>query len=123
MNIEKLIPILLEQRRSFVAQSGKKTTTPIQIKRPSWKDVYNGYPKSGNDDRPATEVFPELLGKDYDKKIFGNACATRVSLGLINGGMKVKTAFKITNKKHIFYDKGFQTSAGGLQAWLIKKDV
>ncbi|VFA43408.1 hypothetical protein [Chryseobacterium indologenes] len=60
MNIEKLIPILLEQQRRFVAQSGGKTTTPIQIKRPSWKDVYEGYPN------PATMTsLPQRFSQSY----------------------------------------------------------
>ena len=123
MDFEKIIP--LELMQALVAVSGGVQTAPITIPRPTWKLVYEGYPKNATntDDLPATSIFPELLGDDYDKSIFGNACATRVSLGLLNGKMTVKTAFKITNKKHIFFNKGFQTSASGLQIWLSKKNV
>ncbi|MGH1517436.1 T6SS effector amidase Tae4 family protein [Chryseobacterium sp. JK1] len=123
MNINNFTPILLEQRRGIVATTGSGQTRPVQIKRPSWKKVYEGYPRSGNNDKPANLVFSEILGDSYDKKIFGNACATRVSLGLINGGMTVKTAFRITNKKHAFFNKGFQTSVSGLYNWLSKKEI
>lgn len=124
MDFEKIIPIELMQC-IIVAECGGVQTKEITVARPSWSDVYNGYPKNDDntDDLPATLVFPKILGDNYDKGIFGNACATRVSLGLINGRMTVKTAFKITNKKHVFFNKGFQTSASGLHAWLSKKNV
>ncbi|WP_123806073.1 hypothetical protein [Neisseria chenwenguii] len=56
--------------------------------------VIKGY-QAGTDDEPASAVFIKILGKNYDTATFGNACATRVSLGLINGGMRIKPAFKI----------------------------
>ncbi|MGH1517853.1 T6SS effector amidase Tae4 family protein [Chryseobacterium sp. JK1] len=120
MNINNLIPILLEQRRGIVATCGRASTT-IRVKRPSWSDVYNGYPKVGNDDEPATSIFPKILGDDYNKKTFGNACATRVSLGLLKGKMIVRKDFQI--QKGDFKDKGFIASAGSLKKWLEKESV
>ncbi|OXA85892.1 T6SS effector amidase Tae4 family protein [Flavobacterium hercynium] len=124
MDFEKIIPVELMQVVLVPESNGVQFKT-VTTGRPSWKDVYEGYPKNATntDDLPATTIFTDLLGSNYDKAIFGNACATRVSLGLLNGKMVVKTAFKITNKKHAFYNKGFQTSASGLQTWLSKKDV
>lgn len=95
----------------------------ILAKRPTWQLVYEGYPKSGSGDLGAEEVFTSILGENYDTKIFSNACATRVSLGLLNGNMKVATAFPIQNPKHQFYGKGFQSSARGLKDWLSKPNV
>ena len=78
------------------------TTTELSttIKRPKWEDVYAGYPKNvaGDDDMDAPSVFRLVLGDRYYTKhqsIFSNACATRVSLGLIAGGMTMKREFNI----------------------------
>ena len=96
----------------------------IVANRPKWSDVYRGYPKSGSDDMPATQVFESILAaKDYDPAKFSNACATRVSLGLLEGGMLVNRAFNITNNTHKFKGKGFIASAKDLQAWLSKPTV
>ncbi len=73
---------------------------------------------------PATEVFESVLAaKDYDPSTFSNACATRVSLGLLEGGMLVNRAFNITNSAHKFKGKGFIASAKDLHAWLSKPAV
>lgn len=120
MNIMFFTPVLLEESRGFVATSGGMSTT-IRVKRPSWKDVYDGYPKTGNDDEPATSIFPKILGDNYDKSTFGNACATRVSLGLINGKMVVRKDFLI--QKGDFKGEGFIASAGSLKKWLEHKNV
>lgn len=95
-------------------------SSTILAKRPAWSAVYEGYPKnqSATDDESAPLVFANLLGSNYDKSTFGNACATRVSLGLINGGMRVKASYRIQNRQHPFYNKGFITSALGLKDWL-----
>lgn len=108
----------------FCAINGGKSCR-IVANRPSWKLVYAGYPKTGKgDDVPAPIVFTTLLKlDDYTKhqSELGNACATRVSLGLINGGMKLKTAFSITNPKLPYNNPkfkeglGFITSAVGLK--------
>ncbi len=94
----------------------------IKKKRPKWVDVYEGYPKNASDnDLPAPEVFTSILGTNYDKKIFSNACATRVSLGLINGGMNIKREFKI--QKGIFKGEFFIASAINLKNWLAQKSI
>lgn len=128
MNIEKVIPLLLEEPRHFIATGGGIQTRPVKIKRPKWDDVYRGYPKnkSETDDLPAPDVFLSIFEKKYyeaNVSLFSNACATRVSLGLIEGGMLVKTAFKITKKEHKYINKGFQTSAIGLKNWLSQENV
>jgi hypothetical protein len=81
--------------------SASGATCTIVANRPKWSDVYRGYPKSGGDDLPAPSVFSSVLAaRDYDPAIFSNACATRISLGLLEGGMVVKRSFTITNKTH-----------------------
>lgn len=91
--------------------------------RPSWDKVYEGYPKNeaGDDDLDADSVFKSILGDDYDRLIFTNACATRVSLGLLNGGVNVKKDFLIQKGK--FKGKGFIASAINLKKWLEMVDV
>jgi hypothetical protein len=91
--------------------------------RPRWADVYRGYPKinNGQDDMLAPDVFKSILGENYDRTIFTNACATRVSLGLLEGKMKVKADFLIAKGK--FKGKGFIASAKNLQEWLSKSSV
>jgi Type VI secretion system (T6SS), amidase effector protein 4 len=96
----------------------------IVANRPKWSDVLRGYPRSGTDDLPAEQVFQAILAtQDYDPAVFSNACATRVSLGLLEGGMSVRAAFRITNRSHKFAGKGFQSSAAGLQRWLSGPSV
>lgn len=92
-------------------------------KRPAWKDVYEGYPKNaaGNDDLPAPDVFTSIFGPDYDSNVFTNACATRVSLGLINGGMSLKKEFLIS--QGTFKGKYFIASAINLKNWLSLSSV
>ena len=55
------------------------------VGRPKWIDVFEGYPKnmSGTDDLSTTEVFERVRGEEYDRKIFTNACATRVSFSVV----------------------------------------
>jgi hypothetical protein len=91
-------------------------------KRPKWVDVYNGYPKdSSSNDLNAVDVFTSILGTNYDKIKFSNACATRVSLGLLNGNMNVKREFII--QKGIFKGKFFIASAINLKNWLSQKSI
>lgn len=109
-----------EADRWNVLQNFDTMTTQI---RPKWKLVYEGYPKneSGTDDKDADLVFKEILGENYDKNIFSNACATRVSLGLLNGGVNVKKDFLIQEGK--FKGKGFIASAINLKKWLNQSSV
>ncbi|MEC5396004.1 T6SS effector amidase Tae4 family protein [Bergeyella sp. RCAD1439] len=127
-NTEEKSNVLPSIYRSFIARCDDYQTQPIRVKRPKWTDVYRGYPKnkSGTDDLPAREVFLSIFEEEYYKKntkTFSNACATRVSLGLIEGGMKVKAAFRIIKKGHKHNNKGFQTSALGLKNFLIERNV
>lgn len=72
-------------------------------------------------DLPAQEVFASIFGDNYDRDTFKNACATRVSLGLLAGGMKVFKSFNVDIG--IYKDKGIMTSASGLRRWLSKIEV
>lgn len=126
MNIKKITPTLLEQRRGFIAQSGNQQTKPIQIKRPKWDDVYHGYPKVNpgtpyENDLPAPKVFTSIFGANYDKVTFGNACATRLSLGLINAKIKVKTEYSIAEGPN--KGKGIIVSAVNMGNWLKDKQL
>jgi hypothetical protein len=56
MNIEKLIPLLLEQQRTFTASGGGQQAQ-IKPKRPKWADVYHGYPKL-NPGKPTERDLP-----------------------------------------------------------------
>jgi hypothetical protein len=89
--------------------------------RPAWKLVYKGYPKdvSGTDDKPTDQVFKEILGDKYDPKIFTNACATRLSLGLIAANYTVRTDYRIQIGQ--YEGKGFITSAIKMKNWLLTK--
>lgn len=91
--------------------------------RPKWTLVYNGYPKNstGTADRDADTVFKEILGDNYNTSTFTNACATRVSLGLLNGGVNVRKDFIIQKGK--FKGKGFIASAINLKNWLIQSSI
>lgn len=83
-------PWFNEEREKWgILQNMNTGTTQI---RPKWELVYEDYPKNaaGTDDKDADIVFKEILGDNYDKNTFSNACATRVSLGLLNGGVSVK---------------------------------
>lgn len=109
-------------RKEAEEQEESKKKTKLQT-RPPWNKVFEGYPKNeaGNDDQNAVEVFTSILGENYDRDIFTNACATRVSLGLLNGGTNVEKNFLIQKGK--FKGKGFIASAIGLKKWLSRSDV
>ncbi|WP_326981068.1 hypothetical protein VUJ46_12350 [Chryseobacterium sp. MYb264] len=49
MNIINRLPILLEQRRGIVATSGNQQTRPVQVLRPSWRDMLKNYPNTSVD--------------------------------------------------------------------------
>jgi hypothetical protein len=87
----------------------------LLIERPRWKDVFDGYPKTANglDDLPSEDVFTSILGADYDTEIFNNACATRVSLGLLNAAITLPKDFIVQVGK--FKGKGFIASAASLK--------
>lgn len=87
-------------------------------KRPAWASgVYAGYPKTASGgDLPAPQVFTSIFGSTYDSKTFTNACATRLSLGLLNAGITVKREYSV--QTGTFKGKGITTSAANMVAWL-----
>lgn len=111
-----------------VSDRNVKATATQLAKRPSWTKVFEGHPKSGTflpnglpEDLETEKVFTAVFGSGYDKTIFGNACATRVSLGLLQANVTISPkAFNITNTKHRFHSKGIETSARKLQETLTK---
>ena len=109
-----------ERKKWDIPQNINAVTAQI---RPKWKLVFEGYPKNnaGTDDKDTDSVFKEILGDKYDKKMFSNACATRVSLGLLNSGVDVKKDFLIQLGR--FKGKGFIASAINLKKWLNLSSV
>ncbi|EGZ45371.1 T6SS effector amidase Tae4 family protein [Neisseria wadsworthii] len=85
-------------------------------KRPSWASVYAGYPKTASGDLPAAQVFASVFGSGYDTRTFANACATRLSLGLLNAGIQPRKEFPIKEGK--FKGKSVTTSAVNMVNWL-----
>jgi hypothetical protein len=90
----------------------------LLIPRPNWKHIYEGYPKTadGTDDLSPEDVFTSILGSDYDTSIFNNACATRVSLGILNASIALPKDFIVQVGK--FKGKGFVASALNLKKYL-----
>lgn len=110
----------------LVAKAEGQESKPLGISRPKWDDVYKHYPKTNagtasENDKPAVELFSELFGKDYDRSLFSNACATRLSIALIGAGMSVKTEFVIAYGS--LKGKGITTSAKNILTWLSSSSV
>lgn len=85
--------------------------------RPSWAAVYAGYPKTAaGGDLPAPQVFASVFGSTYDIKTFTNACATRLSLGLLNANIQPRREFPV--KEGRFKGKSVTTSAANMVNWL-----
>ncbi|AZA81941.1 hypothetical protein C1637_24760 [Chryseobacterium lactis] len=113
MNIEKLIPILLEQQRKFVAQSGSQKTKAVQVKRPSWADMIKNYPNTSKKTVPLYNEIGngliDLFNKAPDD--WENTCSFRMSKGLNYSGFKLpynNTKYKAKGAKggvHIGKDK------------------
>jgi hypothetical protein len=96
------------------------TVNPI---RPGWAAVYEGYPlvdrgTARENDQPGHDVFVSVFGKDYDTKIFTNACATRVSIALNKANYTVRKDFII--RQGDLHGKGIITSAINLKKWLAE---
>lgn len=109
-----------------ITVSVKNRTNKIKVKRPPWDKVYEGYPKrqdsesiTNENDELAEVVFSSIFGNEYDKDMFVNACATRLSLSLLNGGMNVEKDFSI--KQGEYKEKGIITSAAKMINWLKKQ--
>jgi len=85
--------------------SGNVAEVKIVRPRPWWKDVFDGYPKaklaSTNccGSQNAEDVFESVFGPKYDKTVFANACATRVSIALLKAGITIP-------KKPYKYEEG-----------------
>lgn len=110
----------------LIAKAKEQVSKPLGISRPRWSDVYKYYPKikegtASENDKPAVEVFSELFGEDYNKKLFSNACATRLSIALIGAGMNVKTEFIITHGS--LKGKGITTSAKNILTWISSSNI
>ena len=124
------MPVILAEEEHSGKQAAAK---PV---RPRWDDVFKGYPwtfdEENNclDDTRAEKVFKNVLGDDYNKKypgVFENACATRVSVGLLKSGMKLRKDFKVQAGgkygKEGFAGEGFIASARGLKEWLADPKI
>lgn len=101
-------------------------STSLQINRPKWIDVYKHYPKINagslnENDEPAVSIFKKNFGENYDRQVFTNACATRVSIALLGANIKVKGDFVI--QKGEYKGKGIITSAIKLLEWLSSDSV
>jgi hypothetical protein len=106
----------------------------IHPRRPKWEDVRGGYPMAKKDGSEADmymdDVFRYILGSNYDRKMFSNGGAARVSVGLIEAGMDVRKDFLVQDgsefrKRLVHKDKdnekkriGFIASAKILHEWL-----
>ena len=112
-----------QEKERWYNQELNEVINLLKKNRPQWSDVYEGYPKkeNGKDDLPTEDVFKFVRGEGYDKTLLTNACATRVSLGLLNGKMDVRYDFLITHGK--FEGKGFIASAIGLKNWLSEENI
>ncbi|MDO4908182.1 T6SS effector amidase Tae4 family protein [Neisseria sp.] len=67
-------------------------------------------------DLPASQVFASVFGSGYDTNTFSNACATRLSLGLLNAGIQPRKEFPV--KEGRFKGKSVTTSAVNMVNWL-----
>ena len=114
-SVEERLKILETQKEKLESKQSINNVE-LFIARPNWNSVYEGYPTTDGkkDDLPAADVFTSILGSKYDTKTFKNACATRVSLGLLNAGIILtKPDFLVQVGK--FKGKGFIASALNLK--------
>ncbi|MCS4301887.1 T6SS effector amidase Tae4 family protein [Chryseobacterium sp. BIGb0232] len=94
MNINNFIPTLLERQRGIIATSGNQQTRPVQVLRPSWRDMIKNYPNSSIKSKdlysdiggnfPKFKTDEELL-----ESYLANSCAIRMSRGLNLSGFKL----------------------------------
>lgn len=103
-----------------VTAKAKDKQKTLKVNRPSWEKVYEGYPKIERngivDDLDAPSVFKSIFGEDYPRETFGNACATRLSLGLLNANVKIRGEYPI--KTGELKDKLVISSAANMVKWL-----
>jgi Type VI secretion system (T6SS), amidase effector protein 4 len=93
-------------------------SAPIHVARPPWSKVYAGYPKDGDHDLPEEALFISVFGPGYDRNIFSNGCATRLSIALLHGGMRVNPEFPINESTHRFNKQLITVSATNMINWL-----
>jgi hypothetical protein len=91
--------------------------------RPSWAGVYAGYPlvnreTTWGEDQSGHDVFVSIFGENYDRRIFTNACATRVSIALNKANYAVRKDFLISHGE--LRGKGIISSAIQLKNWLAE---
>lgn len=93
MNINKIIPFLLEQQRNIIAQSGNQQTQSIKPLRPKWSDMIENYPDSSVDVVTLyTDIGNNLISyynNPKTKSSWENTCAFRMSRGLNYSGFKL----------------------------------
>lgn len=103
-----------------VTAKAKEKQKTLKVNRPSWEKVYEGYPKIEKDgmvnDLDAPSVFQSIFGEDYDQVTFTNACATRLSLGLLHANVKIRGEYSI--KTGVLIDKSIIVSASNMVKWL-----
>lgn len=113
-----------------VTSTDENNTQQVKIKypnRPRWSLVFEGYPKvllsnGSYDDEDADQIFSRLFDAQTIQTYgFHNACATRVSLGLINGKMRVYPGFNINLAGHALRGKSIEVSARNLRKQLTKR--
>jgi hypothetical protein len=143
-NVLKELKLKLNQDNSdlkIVAKHktfGKVAKVTVVKPRPRWVDVFDGYPKvcgalSRWADANVNAVFENVLGENYNHDTFNNACATRVSIGLLHANViipkeptprmhdidgKTVGVHGVKNKKSELYGSYFISSAKYLQEWL-----
>lgn len=99
MKINNFIPTLLEQRRGIVATSGNQQTKPVQVLRPSWRDMIKNYP---NTSIKSKDLYSDIGGnfpkfktdKELLESYLANSCAIRMSRGLNLSGFKLPASNK-----------------------------
>ncbi|WP_336951658.1 T6SS effector amidase Tae4 family protein [Acinetobacter sp. AS167] len=87
--------------------------------RPSWAAVSSFYQDLANT-MSTDELFIELFGPDYNRGVFNNSCATRVSVALLHAGVKdVGREYNVQYGE--FKSKGITVSAVNMRKLLQKK--
>jgi hypothetical protein len=117
------MPVIIAEDKLFGVNA---TVSPT---RPRWDDVYEKYPSLNKGtaeevDERSDIVFERVLDDGYGNRnpgVFINACATRVSVALVECGMKMKQEFLI--QKGTYKGEGFTVNARSLCNWLSRPNV
>ncbi|CAA7386516.1 T6SS effector amidase Tae4 family protein [Chryseobacterium fistulae] len=123
MNINNFIPILLEQRRGIVATSGNQQTRPVQVLRPSWRDMIKNYPNTSIKSKDLYSdiggTFPKFkTDEELLSSYLANSCAIRMSRGLNLSGFKLPNSNKGYGKKG-----GVMSGDKNLSYWLRVREL